>query len=188
MIEIFSGLIASLKQTSPAIFGGLAIASGIVLFTSGDFVDSIGLSEFKSLNLPLIGGAFVISISILAAQFISKAFTWMKSKIERYGEKKSSERRRKLEIEELSKLTPDEKSYLLPFIEEQKASINFRMEDGIKSSLTNKGIIYQANGIGGMLSGLAYNIQPWAREHLNSNKHLLVGASDVVNNRFPGSY
>lgn len=183
MIEILSGFLTSLKQTSPVIFGGLAIASGIVLFTSGDFVDSIGLTEFKNSNLPLIGGGFVISISILVAQLIFNAYGLIKSLTNKFSDKKEQERIQKLKLQELSKLTPDEKSYLQPYIEGQKISLNFRMEDGIKSSLTHKGILYQANQMGDMLSGWAYNIQPWAKEHLESNRHLLDGASDAVNMR-----
>jgi hypothetical protein len=186
MIEVFTGFLTSLKQTSPAIFTGLAIATSIVLFSSGDFVDSIGLSEFKKSNLPFIGGAFVISISFLTAQLLFNAYGFIKKIATKRKEKKKRELRRKLQLQDLSKLTPDEKSYLLPYIEEQKISLNFRMEDGIKSSLNNKEILYQANQMGDTLSGWAYNIQPWAKEHLESNRHLLDGASDAFNKRFPG--
>jgi hypothetical protein len=54
-----------------------------------------------------------------------------------------------------------------------------------------KGILYQASSVGRMLTGMAYNIQPWPREYLSKNPHLLEGANpdpegppDVFDQRF----
>jgi len=188
MIEPFTTFLTSLKQTSPVIFGGLAIASGIVLFGSGSFVESIGLLEFRESNLPYIGGSFVISVSILGAQVIFNVFQVAKKQLEEWQKRKRGEKKLAAMISELSKLTPDEKSYLTPFVLDQQASVNFLMEDGIKGSLIQKGILFQASNLGDMLSGWAYNLQPWAREHLEANQHLLDGASDAVRRRFPSRY
>lgn len=65
--------------------------------------------------------------------------------------------------------------------------INFT-KDGVKRSLVDKGIIYQASQLGDTLRGWAFNMQPWARENLELNQHLPEGLSDKVNTRFPSLY
>ena len=76
----------------------------------------------------------------------------------------------------LHKLTPEEKGYLKPYIVEQKNSIYVGVDDGVMSGLRSKGITFLASNMGSMLEGIAYNLQPWAREYLESNPHLLHGA------------
>ena len=43
------------------------------------------------------------------------------------------------------------------------------------SGLEAKGITYRASNMGDMLRGFAFNLQPWAREHLEANPNLLDG-------------
>ncbi|RMH20024.1 MAG: hypothetical protein D6698_04935, partial [Gammaproteobacteria bacterium] len=77
----------------------------------------------------------------------------------------------------LHKLTPEEKGYLVPYIEGQQNSVYVGMEDGVMSGLRAKGITYLAANMGDVLNGFAFNLQPWAREYLESNPHLLDGYS-----------
>lgn len=187
MFEPITAFLTSLKQTSPAIFGGIALGTCIILFSTGGFIESIGFRDFRNSNLPFLGGLFIISISVLSAQIIRNVFSNCKTIALKWLEYYKGRRLRQAMIFGLTNLTPDEKSYLLPYIAHQKTSVNFLMQDGIKSSIEEKGIIYQASTLGDMLNGWAYNLQPWAREHLERNQNLLSNASDAFENRF-GSY
>lgn len=177
MLETLSGLLSSIKQTSPVIFTGLAIASGIVLFGSGELITTIGLNEFRDTNKPYIGGCFVLSLSIAFAQAITHVFGFAKTQFNKWKRAKDSEKAIQARKADLINLTPDEKAYLLPYVVGQKTTQYFLMEDGVKGSLEARGIIYRASCMGDMLKGWAYNIQPWAREHLQKNQELLEGAT-----------
>ncbi|MFT6904811.1 MAG: hypothetical protein ACJAS1_001465 [Oleiphilaceae bacterium] len=175
MIEAFSGLLGSIKQTSPVIFTGLAIACGIILFGSGELITIIGLTEFREANKPYIGGCFVLSLSIVFAQAVTGIIGLIKSAFKKWKKGKDRMLLVKAKQAELAKLTPDEKAYLAPYVLGQETTQYFLMEDGIKGSLETKGILYRASNMGDMVTGWAYNIQPWAKEYLENNEHLLEG-------------
>ncbi|MDO6762967.1 super-infection exclusion protein B [Agarivorans sp. 1_MG-2023] len=175
MIEAFSGLLGSIKQTSPVIFTGLAIASGVILFGSGELITTIGLTEFREANKPYIGGCFVLSLSIVFSQAVAGIFGLMKYAFQKWKNEKDRKLLIKAKQKELAKLTPDEKAYLAPYVLGQKTTQYFLKEDGIKGSLETKGILYRASNMGDMVDGWAYNIQPWAKEYLETNQQLLEG-------------
>lgn len=180
MIEAFSGFLSSIKQTSPTIFSGLVVASGIVLFSSSHLIDEIGLTDFREQNKAYIGACFVLSLSILASQASIKIFQIFKSMILKRRKRKSKENELARRKRDLARLTPDEKAYLAPYILDQKTTQYFLIEDGIKGSLEAKAIIYRASNVGDMMDGWAYNIQPWAKDHLESNPQLLEGYTQEV--------
>ncbi len=188
MIEQFTALLSALRHSSPIIFLGLAIFSGTILFGADSFVHTVGLGDFKKSNVSYLGGIFIGSISILLAQFLFQLYKLAGKIVVRLNKRRSERNKLIMLTTELSKLTPDEKSYLVPYILNQDTSVNFLAEDGIKGSLENKRILQQASEIGRMLSGFAYILQPWAREHLEANPHLLDGASNAFENRFPSIY
>ncbi|KPQ20221.1 super-infection exclusion protein B [Halomonas sp. HL-93] len=175
MIEAFSGLLSSIKQTSPVIFTGLAIASGIVLFGSGELIETIGLNEFRDANTPYIGGCFVLSLSIVFAQSITGLLSFSKAQVVKWQKSRKSRKLMELRKADLVNLTPNEKAYLAPYIFGEETTQYFLMEDGIKGSLEARNILYRASNMGDMVNGWAYNIQPWARDHLRNNPHLLEG-------------
>ena len=175
MIEAVSGLLSSIKQTSPVIFTGLAIASGIVLFSNGDLITTIGLSDFRDANKQYIGGCFVLSSSILFAQLATGLFGFIKVLFAKWQKSRRNKKAMESRKKDLVNLTPDEKAYLAPYVLGQETTLYFLMEDGIKGSLEAKGILYRASNMGDMVTGWAYNIQPWALKHLQSNPDLLEG-------------
>jgi hypothetical protein len=175
MIEALSGLLGSIKQTSPVIFTGLAIACGIILFGSGDLITTIGLTEFRDANKPYIGGCFVLSLSIVFVQAVTGIIGLVKSVFQKWKKEKDRKLLIKAKHAELARLTPDEKAYLVPYVLSQETTQYFLMEDGIKGSLETKGIIYRASNMGDAVTGWAYNIQPWAKGHLETNQNLLEG-------------
>lgn len=153
----------------------MSIASGIVLFGSGDLITTIGLNEFREANKPYIGGCFVLSLSIVFSQTLTGIFGVAKSLVAKWQKTKNSKKAMEARKADLVNLTPDEKAYLAPYVLGQATTQYFLMEDGIKGSLEAKGILYRASNMGDMVTGWAYNIQPWAREHLQNNPNLLEG-------------
>ncbi len=79
--------------------------------------------------------------------------------------------------EQLHKLTPDEKAYLVPYVIKDENTQYFLIEDGVAGGLVAKGIIYQASSVGDMIMGWAYNIQPWVKDYLSENPKCLEGAN-----------
>jgi hypothetical protein len=90
-----------------------------------------------------------------------------------WARKIKTESNTKKKYDYLKQLTPEEKGYLIPYIEEQQNTINVGMDDGIMAGLCAKGITYRAANIGDLLNGFAFNLQPWARDYLNSKPELL---------------
>jgi hypothetical protein len=80
----------------------------------------------------------------------------------------------------LASLTPDEKNRLLPYIEDERASVTYPIGDGVVGGLVGKGILFRSSNIGHAISGFPYNLQPWAREVLLRHPEYLDGAEVVV--------
>ena len=117
-----------------------------------------------------LGGAFIISIAVVA--------TYLSTWVGRLGLAVVNRRlNRKARLRHLETLTSDEKAYLVPYIHDGKNTMNYLAQDGIASGLVQKGILYAPSSLGSMLSGFAYNLQPWARDELERNPSLLEGAS-----------
>ena len=177
MIEVFTGFLTSLRKTSPVIFLGLSLATGIILFSSELFITSLGLENFKTETKGYLGAAFIISMSILISQL---SFALFNLGIKQFKKYKSKDEERKNLIknqEQLHILTPDEKAYLSPYIFNSENTQYFQIEDGVAGGLAAKGFIYQSSNVGSMMTGWAYNIQPWVREYLQLNPAYLEGAN-----------
>jgi Na+-transporting methylmalonyl-CoA/oxaloacetate decarboxylase gamma subunit len=177
MIEWLGSVLSTLRQTSPIIFFGISLASGILVFAGHDIADTMGLADFRQQYRVEIGLAFVFSVSIFFAQTL-----WGTGRLIRaFGKRSLEARKAKRALEEKRKqlhdLTPDEKAYLQPYIKQEENTQYFAIVDGIAGGLEAKGIIYRSSNVGNFLSGTAYNMQPWAREYLRENPDLLKGAS-----------
>lgn len=179
MIEPLSGFLASLRQTSPVIFLGLSIATGAILFIGEDAAHTLGISDLRNQYRGELGLLFIGSISLVVAQALWGAGRIGSSIAKDLRDKRKAQQNLQAKQKELEKLTPDEKAYLVPYIiEPQKNTQYFEIDDGIAGGLAAKHIIYQASSVGGLISGFAFNLQPWAREHLQAHPELLVGASE----------
>ena len=169
MLESISGFLSSLRQATPPILIGIAIAAGLLLFLNEGYVTKLGFQEFRDQNRSYIGATLIGSVSILAAQLA----WWLRHHIWVWFQGKQSQR---LRLKWLHVLTPDEKAYLLSYIANSENTQYFAIEDGVAQGLKAKGIIYMASTVGSMLDGFAYNLQPWAREALEANPDLLEGS------------
>ena len=177
MLDWIGGFLSGLKQTTPVVFLGIAIASGIVLFIGNDLASTMGLSEFRKEYRAYLGGALVLSLSLVVAHALWSGakgiLALAKGALDRRKARRSLEARQK----QLDKLTPDEKVYLAPYILDKENTRNFLIEDGTAGGLVAKGILYRASTVGSMLDGWAHNMHPWARDYLEANPHLLEGAA-----------
>jgi len=177
MIESLSGFLSGLKQASPALLLGLALASGLVLFSPEAFVSALGLDVFRQTNKPYIGSTFVISIALLLSHFAFRIADIIKTKIAAIQTRKRAAEADAARQQKLHELTPDEKAYLIPYVQRDENTQYFLIEDGVAGGLVAKKIIYQSSQIGSIVDGWAFNIQPWAKNYLKSHPELLHGSN-----------
>ena len=136
----------------------------LILFLPEKYASTVAVDGFRNEYRVYLGPAFLISIFLSAARIF---MFFMQGHVQRKALKKKQEL--------LHRLTPEEKGYLVPYIEGQRNSVYVGIDDGIMSGLKTKGITYLAASMGSVLDGIAFNLQPWAREYLENNPHLLDG-------------
>ena len=157
-----------IKEKSPAFFAVVALFSGCLLYLPQTTKVRLGLDGFILEHNSWIGAAFLFStVSVLVSFFV------FLSKLVRKSYRKR-ERNKNVELTQKSymeKLTYTEILYLIPFLTGVN-SINFRQQDGTRGGLEAKDIIYRSSNMGNVLTGFAYNIQPWALDYLNNNPEL----------------
>lgn len=164
MLEYLLSATNVLKQMTPKLLLGVAITAGALLFLPDAGINTLGLARRLQDNREYVGAALLISIALLLAQGLVAGLVLIKHfylKQKRRGE--------------LTKLTPEEKAYLILYIADQKNTLYFRIQDGIAIGLEAKGIIYRSSTVGDLDSGFAFNMWPWARAYLSKNRQLLEG-------------
>lgn len=176
MLDSLLGAFNAAKQLTPTLLLGTALAAGVLLLLPTSAIEILGLTQFRSENRALIGGTLVVTTSLLSAQLLARLGLALKRIYERRRQRRSQTRIDKLRAERLEKLTPDEKGYLLPYIANEENTLYFGIDDGVAGGLQAKEIIFRATNVGDMVTGFAFNLQPWAREHLSANPNLLEGA------------
>jgi hypothetical protein len=169
-LESLAALLSGLKQLSPTLLLAIAIGSGVVLFSSDGIAGRLGIVALRDDYRTYLGGSFVASLALLIAHGCSRSARkirkwWLTRRV-------IAERRKSLH-----KLTPDEKAYLIPYIAGSVNTQYFQLEDGVAAGLEVKGVLYRPSPMGRMVSGFAFNVQPWAREYLTLHADLLHGAN-----------
>ena len=173
-MEFLSGLIGSAKQLTPALLIGVAITCGGALFMPPQFLEQLGLTALVKEHRTYIGSALLISLALLLAHLLVGVWTLAKLAYTKRQDKRKSAELKKVKLDMLSKLTAEEKGYLVPYIIEGQNTQYFSMEDGVVGGLTAKNILYRASNISARWTTFAFNMQPWAREHLEQNPQLLT--------------
>lgn len=164
MMEKLTGLADYFRKIPAAFLVAIVTVLGLILFLPDDYAKIVAVDGFRNGYRVYLGPAFLLTLSFCVARifiFIMQGHTQRQA--------------RKKRQQTLHKLTPEEKGYLVPYIEGQQNSVYVGMEDGVMSGLRAKGITYLAANMGDVLNGFAFNLQPWAREYLESNPHLLDG-------------
>ena len=136
----------------------------LILFLPEDVSKSLAVYEFREKYKVFLGPVFLLAVSFCIAR-VSIFF------MSGYTERKNLKKRQEL----LHQLTPEEKGYLIRYIENQKNTIYVGDDDGVMGGLQAKRITYCARNMGSLLHGFAYNLQPWARSYLEEHPELLEG-------------
>ena len=96
-----------------------------------------------------------------------------------YGRYKGNKAALKRLEQLLHNLTADEKAYLSHYVIDGENTQYFKTENGVAETLEKKKIIYKSSSVDNLMSDEAYNIQPWAKEYLVKNPHLLEGTTQI---------
>jgi len=111
---------------------------------------------------------------------ISAVILWVVFQLGKYYGRYKGNKVTLKELEQLlHNLKPVEKAFLSPYVIDDENTRYFKIEDGVLRALEKKKIIYKSSSVGDLMSGWAYNIQPWAKEYLVKNPHLLEGATQI---------
>ena len=136
----------------------------LILFLPEQVARSVAVDGFREEYRVFLGPLFLVTTSFFVARLsmlVSRA----------YAERRGLKARQSV----LHRLTPEEKGYLLPYIDGQRTSVCVGIEDGVMSGLAARQIGYRASNMGNRLEGFPFNLQPWAREYLENNRELLLG-------------
>lgn len=151
----------------------IALSSGFVLFVPASVLDSLAMAKLVNEYRAWFGGAFTLSCAYLLAHAIKSVWGII---LQLRDTRLLTNQRMKW----FASLTPDEKNRLLPYIEDERASVTYPVGDGVVGGLMGKGILFRSSNIGHAVSGFPYNLQPWAREMLQKHPEYLDGAEVVV--------
>lgn len=147
----------------------LAAATGTVLFAPASLLEKLFLDQFRAAYGIYVGVTFLLLVALLASRIVLATARL-------FSQFQSSRKIRSDRTMALEQLTPEEKGYLAAYIIEQKNTVYVGLEDGVKGGLVSKKICHLSSRMVDFLDGAAFNLQPWAREHLSANPHLLEGA------------
>ena len=144
----------------------LALAMGSLLFGSAGFIECLGLGKIIEEYRGWTGTVFVVVTALLIAHFANGCFRMAVKEINRRRGLYWSRKR-------LHDLTPQEKRILRGYVYQNTRSQNLSFEDGVVKGLEHLRVIYRAANVGDFITGIAYNIQPWAWTYLNEHPELL---------------
>ena len=145
MMEKLTNLADYFRKIPAAFLVAIVTVLGLMLFLPEEYAQIVAVDGFRNEYRVYLGPAFLLTLSFCAA----RVFIFI---MQGQAQRKALKRKQK----DLQKLYVG-------------------MEDGVMSGLRAKGITYLAANTGDVLNGFAFNLQPWAREYLESNSHLLDG-------------
>lgn len=143
----------------------LCFVAAILLFSSAEFLSTIGLSDLVETYRGYVGGVFLVTLALVvvnAAAATRKFFKpWV---VQAYLIWQGKKR--------LRALTPEEKEILSYYIQNQTRSQSLDIKSGTVNALQKDKIIFRGSNLGTYF-GFDFVIQPWAWEHLNDHPELL---------------
>lgn len=162
------GIVKSIveKLKIKEIFGLVFIAAVILTFMPNSLAKTMQLERFRDTYQPYIS----LCILIIGAYYILCAIGYVWKLLLR---KLISSKKVALKYMKTS-MSPDEMGLLVEAFYDReykrfRSSGKIHFEDGRKTPLEQKSIIYLASTLGDMLSGFSYNLQPYALDFLNKN-------------------
>lgn len=172
LIDSIAGVAKAFNDLAVKPLLAVAAASGFLLFSSTSLVAKMGMAKLIADYRSWLGLALVVSCAYLLAH----ALVFLAQHGYKTFEARAKQRAR---MAFLKGLTPDEKSRLVPYIIDQKASVVYQITDGVVQGLVAKGILFRSANVG-YGTGFSFNIQPWARQEIEKNDALLDGATPVA--------
>lgn len=163
-MEKITGFTDYFRKLPAAFLVSIVCVLTIILFLPEKHAATLAVDGFRKNYRVFLGPTLLLTVSFCVARFFMFC-------MQGHNQRKLL----KIKQESLYKLTPEEKGYLRPFIQGQQNSIYVGMDDGVMAGLKAKGVTYLAASMGNLLDGFAFNLQPWAREYLEQNPHLLNG-------------
>jgi hypothetical protein len=164
MMEKLTGLADYLGKIPAAFLVAIVSVLAFILFLPIEIAKTLAVDGFRERYRVNLGPAFLLTVAFC----IARTFIFLK---QAYNKRQNLRRHQQM----LHALTPEEKGYLVPYIERQQNSVYVDMKDGIMGGLVAKGIAYRASNMGDIYDGFAYNLQPWARSYLEQDPQLLDG-------------
>ena len=165
-MDNWTGLADYIRKIPAVFLVAILSVLALIIFMPEQQAKMLAVDEFRGQFRVYLGPAFLLTVSFCVARI----FTFL---MQAHNQRKALKQRQ----QRLNQLTPEEKGYLIPYIHEQQNSIHVGMDDGVMAGLRSKGITYLAANMGDLINGFAFNLQPWAREHLEKNPQLLDGHS-----------
>lgn len=163
-MEKWTSIVEYVRKVPLAFVIAVLSSLSLILFAPDQYAKILSIDTFRDQYRVFLGPAFILFFAFTIAK-IYTAFA------DAYAQRSNVKTRRKT----LHSLTPEEKGYLVQYIHKRANSIYVGMDDGIMAGLQRKGITYRAANMGSLVDGFAFNLQPWAREYLESNPNLLDG-------------
>lgn len=164
MIKYLTDFVEYLRKIPASFLVVIVVGLILILYLPEEHAKIVSVDGFRNENREFLGLGLLCMILVCVARLSTFIGQWFLKIITLNKRQKS-----------LHKLTPEEKGYLIPYIKEQKASIYVGIDDGIMSGLRARDITYNPTNAGDLLNGIAFNLQPWAREYLNNHQDLLSG-------------
>ena len=143
----------------------LCFVATILLFSSDEFLSTVGLSDLVETYRGYVGGVFLVTLALVVVN--AAAATWkffnpwvVQAYLIWQGKKR------------LRALTPEEKDILVYYINNQTRSQRLDIKSGTVNALQRDKSILRGSNLGTYF-GFDFVIQPWAWEHLNEHPELL---------------
>lgn len=165
MLEKFSEILGAINRVPVLLLVALGAATAFILFAPEPLAAVLAVDEFRKAYRIYLGPGLVLVGAWLLARLLAIAAIPLKQ----------WRNLRNLQSG-LATLTAEEKGYLAEFMQTGRTTILLPIEDGIIGSLVARKIVYRASNVFHVVEGVPYSLQPWARQHLEANLHILDGA------------
>lgn len=164
MVEKLTEIAEYFRKVPAAFLVAIIMVLGLILFLPVEYAKTLAIDGFRQEYRVFLGPAFLLVLGFCVARLFITVVA------------KHQQRAARKELEQsLHKLTPEEKGYLVPYIESQRNTLYAGADDGVMSGLEIRRITYRASNISRLMAGYPYNLEPWARDYLTRNPHLLDG-------------
>lgn len=139
-------------------------AISLIFFLPANILSHIGLSTLRDDYRLYLGLAFILSASLVAVHAVFALAPLIASQWEKY-------RYRSKMFQSLRALSAQEKEFLRPYIDNDRATRNARIDDGVANGLHAKQILFRAANVGVAMQ-FPYNLQPLPQRLLKRHRWL----------------